>query len=260
MGVQGPALATVCSQGLSGILCLFYMRKKFPILKFKPGEAKVRPSLMKKLFLMGAPMGLQYSITAIGSVILQASVNTLGSLAVAAVTASSRLNMVFANCILDSLGAAMATYCGQNLGAGKYERIVEGIKKAILLGGIYCIFGFIVMYLFSDKLAMLFLTDTGDTVLVGMIRQWVVTNSIFYFGLCVLAVLRFSIQGLGYSMVALSSGIAEMIARIFVAWALIAPLGFTASALSNPISWVLADIALIPSILFVLKKVRKQLQ
>lgn len=259
MGVQGPALATVFSQGLSGILCLVYMRRKFPILRMQPQDMKLRMRLMGQLFGMGAPMGLQYSITAIGSVVLQSAVNTLGSTAVAAVTAGSRLTTLVANCELDSLGAAMATYCGQNLGAGKYDRITDGIKKAIFLGLIYSVFGFLIMYFFSDQMSMLFISDASQTQLVGMIRSWTVTNAVFYSCLCVLSVLRFSIQGLGYSMIAISSGVAEMIARVVVAFFFVGTLGFTAIAMANPFAWFLGDLALIPSLYLALKKVRVQL-
>lgn len=109
MGVAGAAWATVISQGVSGILCLLYMRKKFTILKMQGDEWKPDKNAMVTLCGMGIPMGLQYSITAIGSVILQTAVNSLGSVAVASVTAGSKISMFFC-CPFDAMGATMATY------------------------------------------------------------------------------------------------------------------------------------------------------
>lgn len=260
MGVLGPALATVFSQGISGVLCLIYMGKRFPILRL--GRSDMRPDTRSagRLLGVGVPMGLQYSITAIGSVVLQSAVNTLGSTAVAAVTASSRIGMLFANCELDSLGSAMATYCGQNLGAGKYDRIIDGVKKAMVLGIGYSICGFLIMYFFSGKLAMLFVSDPSEIELIGMVRRWTVCNSIFYSALCILSVLRFSIQGLGFSTVAISSGVAEMIARCIVAFCFVGSLGFTAICFANPLAWIFGDLALIPSFCFVTRKVKKHLK
>jgi Na+-driven multidrug efflux pump len=125
-GVVGAAVATVISQGISGILCLFYMSKKFEVLRMTKDDKKINSHLFPILCGQGVPMGLQYSITAIGSVILQASVNTLGSDAVASVTAGSKLGMFFVS-PYDALGTTMSTWGGQNAGAGKYPRLKQGL-------------------------------------------------------------------------------------------------------------------------------------
>lgn len=125
MGVAGAGWATITAQAVSGLLCLLYMRKKFTILKMQGDEWKPRKDYMKILCGMGIPMGLQYSITAIGSVILQTAVNSLGSMAVAAVTAGSKI-VIFLCCPFDALGSTIATYGGQNVGAGKLDRIAPG--------------------------------------------------------------------------------------------------------------------------------------
>ena len=138
MGVAGAAWATVISQAVSGILCLFYMKKKFTILKMQGDEWKPDKNSMMILCGMGIPMGLQYSITAIGSVILQTAVNSLGSVAVASVTAGSKISMFFC-CPFDAMGATMATYGGQNIGARKLDRIDQGVKACVLLGAVYAL-------------------------------------------------------------------------------------------------------------------------
>ena len=125
MGVGGPALATVISQGISAVLCLIYMIRHYPILHMKNGEWKPDGRMLGTLCSMGIPMGLQYSITAIGSVVLQTAVNSLGSMAVAAVSTGSKVSMFFC-CPFDALGGTMATYAGQNVGAKKLDRVKEG--------------------------------------------------------------------------------------------------------------------------------------
>ena len=133
MGVRGPALATVISQGISAVLCLIYMIRHYPILHMKQGEWQPDSRMLCALCGMGIPMGLQYSITAIGSVVLQTAVNSLGSMAVAAVSTGSKVSMFFC-CPFDALGGTMATYAGQNVGAKKLNRVKEGLKAASLIG------------------------------------------------------------------------------------------------------------------------------
>ena len=128
MGVSGAAVATVVSQAAAGLCCLIYMKKKFTILKLSRDDWKWNRNYASKLCGMGIPMGLQYSITAIGSVILQSAVNGIGSDAVAAVTAGIKLSMLMM-CPFDAMGSTMATYGGQNMGAGHLERLDKGLKS-----------------------------------------------------------------------------------------------------------------------------------
>ena len=133
MGVEGPAIATVVSQGLSGIICLFYMKKKFPILRISREEWKPKKFYLYRLCYMGIPMGLQYSVTAVGNLVVQAAVNSFGSMVVAGVTAAQRITN-FLGCPVEALGGTMAAYTGQNMGAGKFDRIGKGMRDAILCG------------------------------------------------------------------------------------------------------------------------------
>ena len=136
LGVAGAAIATVISQGVSGGICLIYMKKKFPILKASRDEWRMRGNYMKRLCAIGVPMGLQYSITAIGSLVITAAVNVLGATAVAGVTAAQKINNLI-TCPLESLGQTMAPYTGQNIGAGKKERVSDGVKKASICGFVW---------------------------------------------------------------------------------------------------------------------------
>ena len=153
-GVFGAAFATVLSQAVSGILCLILIIKKFDILRLKRDDWKLDWDYTRYLLIMGLPMGLQYSITAIGSVILQSSVNTLGSTAVASMTAGSRISM-FVVCPFDALGSTMATFGGQNVGAGRLDRLGRGLRSAVTLGAIYSALILVVLIFFGRDLILL---------------------------------------------------------------------------------------------------------
>lgn len=249
MGVAGAAAATVISQLISGLLCLFYMVKKFEILHITKEEWRVNPSHMRQLCGMGLPMGLQYSITAIGSVILQTSVNTLGALAVASVTAAGRVNMFF-TCPFESMGSTMATYGGQNVGAKKLDRLGQGLKSCALLGACYALVAFVVMYFFGDNLASLFVSSedaaVGEEILANA-KLFLTINSAAYIPLAMVNIFRLMIQGMGFSTFAILAGVFEMIARSLVGLALVPRVGFIGVCFSNPLAWISATAFLVPA-------------
>lgn len=254
MGVAGAAWATIISQAISGILCFLYIRKKFDILKMSKEDWKPDRRSIETLCGMGIPMGLQYSITAIGSVVLQTAVNSLGSVAVASVTAGSKISMFFC-CPFDAMGATMATYGGQNMGAKKLDRIQEGMNKCILIGAVYAVIAFMILFLFSDQAALLFV-DAKETQILSNARKFLIGNSLFYFPLALVNIFRFMIQGMGYSKLAILAGVCEMTARTLVGFCLIPIFGFTIVCIANPIAWIAADLFLIPTY----KKIIKQLR
>lgn len=248
MGVSGAAVATVISQGVSGILCFFYMKKKFTILHMTKEDWKINAHYMKNLINMGVPMGLQYSITAIGSVILQSAVNTLGSLAVAAVTAGSKIGAFFC-CPFDALGSTMATYGGQNVGAGKLERIGKGLRSCILLGSVYAVLAFVFLFFFGKTLAVLFI-EADQLEILDNVQLYLLLNSGFYIPLALVNIIRFLIQGMGFSRFAILSGLFEMIARTLVAYLLVPVFGFQGACLANAAAWLFADTFLIPAFFY----------
>lgn len=252
MGVAGAAWATVVSQGVSGILCLFYMKKNYPVLKMEGDEWKPDIRTMKTLCNMGIPMGLQYSITAIGSVILQTAVNSLGASAVASVTAAGKISMFFC-CPFDAMGTTMATYGGQNLGARKLDRIQKGIRDCTILGAGYAILAYVVIFLFSDTIALLFVNHS-ETEILRNTRQFLLANAAFYFPLALINILRFMIQGLGYSRLAILAGVSEMAARTFMGFCLVPLFGFKAVCFANPLAWIAADLFLIPAYFYVMRR------
>lgn len=257
MGVAGAAWATVVSQGVSGVLCLFYMKKKYPILKMKGDEWKPHKNSMLILCGMGIPMGLQYSITAIGSVILQTAVNSLGSVAVASVTAGSKISAFFC-CPFDAMGATMATFGGQNVGAKKLDRIDKGMKSCILLGFAYSVIALGVIFFFSDVIALLFV-DQGEGEILRQTRWFLLGNAAFYFPLSLVNIVRFMIQGLGYSRLAIIAGVCEMIARSFVGFCLVPVFGYGAICFASPIAWLAADLFLLPAYRRVMKHLHQVL-
>ena len=252
MGVAGAAWATVIAQAVSGILCLIYMRKKYSVLKFESDELKIDGYCIRRLCYMGIPMGLQYSITAIGSVILQAAVNGLGSIIVAAVTAAGKISM-FLCCPFDALGSTMATYTGQNIGAGKLERISEGIKKSMIIGSVYSIVALMISVFFGKSLALLFVNENEIEILAKVSENLIIVAA-FYIPLCIVNVVRFTIQGMGYSTFAILAGVCEMIARALCGFILVPIFGYVAVCLASPIAWIFADAFLIPAYKYVINK------
>ena len=254
MGVEGPALATVFSQGVSAVLCLIYMMKRYPILRMSPEERRPDGNLMKILCGMGIPMGLQYSITAIGSVVLQTAVNSLGSMAVAAVSTGSKVSQFFC-CPFDALGGTMATWAGQNVGAKKLDRVKKGTWTACLLGFAYSLLAFVILLFGGKYIALLFL-DPEETEIIGRVSQFLIGNSMFYIPLTLVNVLRFSIQGMGFSGFAILAGVCEMVARAFVGFVLVPSFGFLPACFASPLAWICADLFLIPAFFHCLKKLR----
>lgn len=254
MGVAGAAWATVISQLVSGAACLFYMMRRFEILKMAKDEWRIDSNCVGVLCNMGIPMGLQYSITAIGSVILQAAVNSLGSMSVAAVAAGSKISMFFC-CPFDAMGSTMATYAGQNVGAGKLERISMGMKSTCLLGFGYSILACIVLVCFGETVALLFV-DSSETQIIQQVSWFLAANSAFYFPLALVNIVRFTIQGLGFSKSAIFAGVCEMVARSVVAIAFVPIFGYAAICFASPAAWVFADIFLILAYLYIMKRLR----
>ncbi len=244
MAVLGVAIATDIAQASSAVLAFVIIKKKFTILKASPEEKKFSAANCSALLNSGLPMALQVSVTAIGSIMLQSAVNQLGSNVIAAVTVGGKIQLMF---ILpaETIGITMATYCGQNLGAGKADRIKTGIRTSIVMGLIYCSAAIFVAKVFPEKLALLFL-DKSQSVVIKEVGDFLRTCSWFYPVLSVLFIYRNSIQGLGYSMQAMFSGFFELVARGVMGFVIIPKFGYTAVCFANPAAWIAATLFLIP--------------
>lgn len=257
MGIFGASLATVLAQGVSGLLCLWVIIKKFDILKLYKDDWKLDRHYVSVLMNMGFPMGFQYSITAIGSVILQTSVNGLGSIAVASMTAASKISM-FVVCPFDALGSTMATYGGQNVGAGKIDRLTKGLNAASFCGIVYSIVIYIVLHFFGENLIHLFVSADQIEV-VAEAKEFLLINALFYIALVFVNVVRFMIQGMGFSGFAVFAGVFEMIARALIGIVFVPVFGYTAACFASPLAWVFADAFLIPAYAHVLHRLKRQM-
>lgn len=255
MGVAGTATATVIAQVLSGVFCILYMKKKYTVLKLEKDEWVFEKKRALRSTGMSVPMGLQFSITAIGSVILQSAVNTMGSDTVAAVNAAMKIQMIMVQ-PMDALGVTMATFAGQNLGSGNIERIRKGVRVAVLACTVSAVIGFAGSNLLCLPMTSLFIrAEEMNDEIRSCITQLLFINSIFYIPLGSLGVLRNALQGLGHSVAAMGSGLFEMFGRTIVAFAATAYFGFDAICYSNPTAWIMANLILIPMYYSVIRKI-----
>lgn len=255
MGVVGAAVATVLSQLLSGVACFVFIVKKFPALHISRQDLHIDTGYLTRLCSIGIPMGLQFSITAIGSIILQTSVNALGSGIVAAVTAAGRLYSLFA-CAFDALGVAMSTYGGQNIGARKVERLSPGLRAAMIIGSIYSVFSLLVIWLLGKPLLTLFVEAT-EVEIINNAYLFMMINVAFFIPLAGVNIFRLMIQGMGYSKMAVFAGVSEMIARGVVGAWLVPALGYIAACFASPIAWIMADLFLIPAYYAIVHHLKK---
>ena len=258
MDVAGAAVATAASQLLAGIGCVIVMIRRFPVLHLNREDRQFNFRLARKMLGIGLPMGLQFSITAIGSVMVQWSVNGLGVNAVAAVSGGVKISMFFA-CVFDALASTMATYAGQNMGARKLDRIHQGLRCASVLGIIYCALAFGVVALFARPLLSLFIDADAAPEVMSMSIRYLTINAAFYIPLLFVNIVRLSIQGMGYTRVAMLAGLFEMIARTAVALFVVPSAGFTGACFANPAAWVMADLFLIPCYFQIMRVVRQRL-
>ena len=258
MGVLGAALATDLSQVISGVGSFLYLKKHFSVLRMEKEERAFSSRACRRLLGIGAPMGLQCSITAIGSVIMQWAVNVLGSTAVAAVTAAGK-TMNLLTVPLESIGTAMATYAGQNLGASRLDRVKTGIRWALVIITVYSLAAALILHFADVAIMGLFLDTAAETEIVAMGRQYLFWNSVFFIPLGALSVWRYSIQGLGYSTLAMMAGVAEMLARTGVAILLVPRLGYFGAELANPAAWIAACVFLWPAFCWTCRRLEGRL-
>ncbi|MEG0863977.1 MAG: MATE family efflux transporter [Clostridia bacterium] len=256
MGVGGAAWATVISQAISSLLCVNYIRH-CDMLIFTKEDWHFHGESVKKLFAMGIPTGLQYSITAVGAIILQSSVNTLGSVFVASVATGNKVAQLFC-CPFDALGSTMITYGGQNVGAKKLDRIQKGLVSCSLMGIAYAVLAFCILFFFGGAFAQIFVS-AKETEVIANAHLFIKFNAAFYIPLAFVNILRFLIQGLGFSKKAMLAGVCEMVARAVVGFSLVPLLGFTAVCIASPAAWLAADAFLFPAYIYAMKRLRREL-
>lgn len=240
MGVRGAAYATVIAQGISGILCLIYALKKYPILRLKKEDWIWDKNFALKHLNVGIPMALQFSITATGVMVLKTALNAFGSTVIAAYTAASKVEQIVTQPGI-SFGTTMATYCGQNLGAGKYDRIKEGVKKGSIITIMVSIIAAVVLFVFGKSLSTLFISSDQIEAL-NYSKQYLNTVAAFLPILGMLFIYRNSLQGIGDAFIPMMAGVAELVARVIVAFTLPAFIGYIGICLASPFAWIGATI------------------
>lgn len=237
-GVAGAAWATVLSQLVSGILNSWWLLRRTGVIDKKERFSGFSGEHIKKLCKIGIPMGLEYSVSAIGAVVMQGAINSLGSVAVAAQTAGEKIRQMF-TLPMESVGMAMATYVGQNYGAGRMDRIRQGMKSGLAIQYSYCIFIWGVIFLLKRPLVGLVLGETDSAIAAGAI-QYLTLMSLLFFIHGSLMIMRNTLQGLGYSMQAIISGIGELLGRSLGGILAVEYFGFVGICFANPLAWGLA--------------------
>lgn len=251
-GVAGAAWATVISQGVAGGLCLLYTLKKYSILRLTKKDFTYNSKLAWKHWQIGLPMALQFSVTAIGVLVLQGSLNLFGSTKIAAYTAASKVEQLVTQ-PAGTFGVTMANYAGQNLGAGRIDRVKEGVKKCSVLTIIFAVAASAILLLFGKPLTGLFI-DGKEAEVFASAQVYLTIIAVFLPVLNMLFVYRNALQGMGRSFMPFMAGVFELFARTVCAFTLPVVIGFAGICLAGPIAWIAATIPLAVAYYVVIKK------
>jgi len=245
MGVAGAAWATVVSQGLAGVASLIYMIVKFPILRIKKSDFLWNNWFAWQHLRIGLPMAFQFSITAIGVIVLQGALNVFGATKIAAYTAAQKVEQLVA-VAAGTFGVTMANYTGQNLGAKRLDRIKDGTNKCCILTVVVSLISMAISLLFSDQMTSLFINANADNLIevLDASREYLHLTALFYPALFVIFIYRNVLQSMGKGFMPLMAGVFELIARTLAAYTLPFVLGYKGICLAGPLAWLVAAIPL----------------
>lgn len=244
MGVGGAAYATVFSQGLSALFSFIYIKKHFTLLKPLKEEKQLDKALSKVLLKVGLPGAFQYSITAISCILIQASLNNFGSDTVAAYSVANKIENMMTQ-FFPALGIGISTFAGQNLGAGKLDRVRKGFRSSVYMNICYSIFALFICHLFASPMSKLFIdANNSSPIVIEQSIFYVKTMSLFFIPLGFIFIFRTGCQGLGSGKIPMLSAIIELIARATTSFSLPIFFGFLGICLSNAISWMSAGFIL----------------
>ncbi|MDE7276424.1 MAG: MATE family efflux transporter, partial [Lachnospiraceae bacterium] len=243
MGVSGAAFATVFSQALSALLCFLYMRKKYPGIRLGREDILPDGEICKTLLPTGLSMGFMISFVTLGSLALQTSINTFGTNIIVAHTAARKATSLFLIPFF-VLGSALATYCGQNLGAKEYGRIKKGIKDAVLLSFVWCAAALLVVFTLSPYIIR-GITASAESEIIDTASLYLKINAVFYFLPAVICILRNSMQGFGDTRTQLVSSFIERAGKVLIAYLLAPVIGYMGVIISEPVVWVFMVIPLL---------------
>lgn len=252
MGVVGCGYATVIAQAVSALLCLVYMIKKFDILKLQRKDLEISFQSMGRLLAIGIPMGLQFSITAIGTIIVQGAINAFGAVYIAGFSAAGKIQSMITT-VFVSFGATIASYVGQNRGAGKMDRVHEGVKITQILILVWSAVIMAVVYFFGGPLVRIFVSGTETEVIDAAVVYFKMAAWCYPF-LGSIFLYRNALQGLGYGLVPMLGGVFELAARFAVVAAITGTAGYAGVCLSDPAAWILALVPIVPYYFYKIKK------
>ena len=255
MGVEGCAYATVIAQGISALLCFIFILKKFPILHLKKEDFRISFTSFGRLLALGIPMGLQFSITAIGTIIVQGAVNVYGEIYMAGFSAAGKLQNII-NTVFVAFGATIATFVGQNRGAGKMDRVKAGVKYTQIMILVWSVVSMAVMYFGGKYMTWLFVSPS-ETDVINVSVMYFHTVFWCYPFLGSIFLYRNTLQGMGYGLVPMLGGVFELVARSAIVVLVAGRTSFVGVCLADPAAWIAALIPLIPYYIFTMRKWEK---
>ena len=243
MGVAGAALATVIAQAVSAVLCFFYMRVRYPELSLRREDFRFDKIIYKKLIATGSSMGFMVAFVNLGTLALQITINTFNQDIIVAHTAARKATNIFM-LPFSVLGTTLATFCGQNLGAGKYSRIKTGLRDTLLLTFIWCAGVALVAYTLSGPLVHM-ITASDNEVILSTASLYLKVNTSFYFVTAIICLFRNSMQGFGDNKTPVFSSSLELIGKVAISFLLAPAIGYMGIIVAEPIVWFIMVIPLI---------------
>lgn len=243
MGVAGAALATVIAQAVSAVLCFFYMKVRYPELSLRREDFRFDKIIYKKLIATGSSMGFMVAFVNLGTLALQITINTFNQDIIVAHTAARKATNIFM-LPFSVLGTTLATFCGQNLGAGKYSRIKTGLRDTLLLTFIWCAGVALVAYTLSGPLIHM-ITASDNEVILSTASLYLKVNTTFYFVTAIICLFRNSMQGFGDNKTPVFSSSLELIGKVAISFLLAPAIGYMGIIVAEPIVWFIMVIPLI---------------
>lgn len=242
MGVGGAAYATIISQGVSGVLCLVYIVRKVPALHVERRHFRLEAQCVRNQLGVGIPMALQFSITAVGTILVQSALNLLGSMVVASYSVSCKVEQLVTQPFA-AMGVTMATYCAQNRGVNDLGRIHGGVKAANVMSAVYAVLIYGVVYLILPFAIRLFVTE-DISVVYGFARTYIIINGAFFIPLGMIFIFRNALQGCGFGFLPMMGGVVELVSRSAAAFVAASMLSYEGVCLSNASAWLTAGVFL----------------
>lgn len=257
MGVEGCAYATVIAQAISAFCCFIYIVKKYPILHLKKEDFRYSWNSVKKLLGLGIPMALQFSITAIGTIIVQGAVNVYGETYMAGFSAAGKLQNILGT-VFVAFGATVATYVGQNRGAGRIDRVREGVRCTQYMILAWSVIAMILMFFFGKYMTCIFVNSSETDVLAVSVEYF---HTVFwcYPFLGSIFLYRNTLQGMGYGLVPMMGGIFELAARTIIVLLVAGHTSFRGVCLADPAAWIAALIPLVPYYIYIMRKQKQKI-